>query len=101
MLKIDKDWRIVTDGYCLTLQKRRKVTKKTSKNYGKFQWDIVGYYGKLRHALERYSEDVVRGSHSFEDAVARLDKVYVLLKKICGNFDKKLLGNKEKSYLDK
>lgn len=59
-IRLHDDYRITTDKYQYVLQERRIV--KEGKAAGEEAWDIIGYYSKLEHALERFVDIRVKSS---------------------------------------
>ncbi len=50
-LKINKEYRIITDPYNFILQQRKKYSAK-SKYAGELYWEDIGYYQKISHLCE-------------------------------------------------
>lgn len=79
-IKLDERFRIATvDDYSVCIKERKVNNKKDSPNFGKYYWDIAGYYGSLEEVLHGYlrkSGIVLKGSTAEEllKSIKALDK---------------------------
>jgi hypothetical protein len=80
-MKLDENYKIeALDDNNVILQRRRVVQDEKSKNYGQEQWDIVGYYGNVKAAFQRYCN--IQLNNSLENYATIMRKYDELMAKI-------------------
>ena len=75
MIKIGEDWALKSDTYSVNLMRRRIVKDEKSKNFGKEQWDVAGYFHNYEQALHRMIELDIQGLESLEYIHSRIEQL--------------------------
>lgn len=80
ILKIDEDYRIVSDPMCWVLQKK-SIVQNTDivENIGKEAWGNEGYYTDLSNAYKGFVDKKIKSAHSLNGVMKKLDELHKLI----------------------
>jgi hypothetical protein len=73
-LQVNKDWRIIADAVCFTLQKRSE--RKKGKLKGSEMWTNWGYHSRLEDVFSSLCEHVIR--ENWGDMPAIIQEVHAI-----------------------
>jgi hypothetical protein len=79
IFNITEDWRVETDSFNFTLQRRRVVRDKKSKNFGQESWGENKYYGSMRLLLAALAERGIRESSELAEIHGHLERVLAVI----------------------